>query len=91
MALSRHVALATAQVLLEVASSVNIDQPHTRAEWRELFIDRLREDGMPPLAAARRVADRLDEQAVQNLNAMARIGAAKVLVDAFYATIKHIT
>ena len=70
---------------------MNIDQTHTLAEWRELFVARLREDGMPPLAAARRVADRLDEQAAQNLNAMARIGAAKVLVDAFYATIKHIT
>lgn len=68
---------------------MNIDQTHTLAEWRELFVARLREDGMPPLAAARRVADRLDEQAVQNLNAMAGIGAAKVLVDAFYATIAH--
>lgn len=68
---------------------MTIDQPRTRAEWRELFIARLREDGMLPLAAARCVDDRLDEQAVQNLNAMAGVGAAKVLVDAFHTALKH--
>ena len=57
----------------------------TQAQWQALIAEKLVGLGVPKPHAKQRAREGITKQAVANLNAMAKVGAEKVLVDAAVA------
>jgi hypothetical protein len=57
--------------------------------WRKVITDQLVSKGVPRKTANQRVLTRIGLNTMKNLNAMNKIGAARVLVNAAVITLRH--